>query len=131
MKKIYSVFLFLTFCSVGFAQTNPDGTEYMIGKSSTDKKMIYEVDESKKKPKTFIYNDSYFVPNSSKSNSGYTKSESYEIIGYSGSYNNNDFEPISTAPPGGFPTPIPIDGGVGLLLVAGVSYGLNSLRKKK
>ena len=38
--------------------------------------------------------------------------------------------PIENAPPPPPPNPVPIDGGVGFLLAAGVGYGIKRMRKR-
>ena len=43
--------------------------------------------------------------------------------------NQKQIDPVPTAPPTP-PAPIPIDGGVGFLIVAGIGYGIRELRKK-
>jgi hypothetical protein len=44
-------------------------------------------------------------------------------------YSNNGIDPVPFAPPPP-PNPIPIDGGIGFLLTAGVGYGLKRMRKR-
>ena len=36
---------------------------------------------------------------------------------------------IAFAQPGGDPTPVPIDGGIGLLAAAGIAYGVKKFRE--
>ena len=45
-------------------------------------------------------------------------------------YSSQKIDPIPTVPPPP-PNPIPIDGGMGFLLAAGVGYGLKRIREKK
>ena len=47
---------------------------------------------------------------------------------YDWSWKNNQGNIGFTPPP---PNPVPIDGGVSLLLVAGMGYGLRKMRKRK
>ncbi len=44
-------------------------------------------------------------------------------------YSNKKNSPVENAPPPP-PNPIPIDGGVGFLLAAGVGYGIKKMRRK-
>lgn len=122
MKKIHILLFSFFLCSTAFAQTNPDGTEYGIDLEETTERQADLI---------VLGESGHLFPSASNSGSSSLQSGDYKVQDYSGSYKSGA-TPIVYGPPGGFPTPtIPIDGGVGLLIVAGVGYGLKRMRDSK
>jgi hypothetical protein len=74
-----------------------------------------------------LLNFSVLAFGQSKSHNPYSN----DIPTYDGYQNSTSkIDPIPTAPPTP-PAPIPIDGGIGFLVAAGVGYGIKELKKKK